>query len=145
MIYEIRNSIGEKVKVIPKVELYAVKDFMGRDLPGLAIDLVNADNLEPYARLTVSLREFISWKNCAYIDTNNCSFANQLLKYGIAEDTGLKKRSGYCEYPLWVFKEEFLREHGAENYQKYREEYDNYMRPYMVSEDEEEELGGIEQ
>jgi hypothetical protein len=68
-----------------------------------------------------------------------------LLKYGIAEDTGLKKGSGYYEYPLWVFKEEFLREHGAENYQKYREEYDNYMRPYMESEDEEEELGGIEQ
>ena len=42
-------------------------------------------------------------------------------------DTGIKKLSGYCQYPLWVFSEQFLKEHGAENYQKYSDAYDEYM------------------
>lgn len=67
-----------------------------------------------------------SLRNAAYIDTNNCYFAQQLLEQGIAKDTGLKKRSGFCEYPLWVFEEGFLREIGKENYEKYKAAYDTY-------------------
>ena len=149
MIYEITDSCGKKVQVRPKVELYAVKNFMGKKMPGLAIDLVTAgDYPEPYARLTVSFGEFISIKNAAYIDTNNCRFAEQLLQYGFAQDTGLKTRSGYCQYPLWLFKEDFLKEHGAENYQKYSDAYDEYMNPYtsdVEETDENQEIGGMKQ
>ena len=49
-------------------------------------------------------------KNCAYIDTNNCDFTDQLLEQGIAQPTGFTKHSGFCEYPLWVFDEEKLKE-----------------------------------
>ena len=118
MILEITDYFGAPVKLQPRVELYSVRDFMGREMPGLAIVLDEVmgepDEMEPYATLTVSFGEFIGLKNSAYIDTNNCRFAQQLLDQGIAEDTGLRKSSGFCEYPLWGFKKEFLEEIGGE-------------------------------
>ena len=93
MTLKIMNLFGEQVTLQPRVELYSVTDFMGRELPGLAIVLDEVtgspDGLEEYAFLTVSFGEFISIKNSAYIDTNNCPFAEQLLSQGIAEPTGL--------------------------------------------------------
>ena len=74
----------------------------------------------------MGVRAWSSLRNAAYIDTNNCYFAQQLLEQGIAKDTGLKKHSGFCEYPLWVFEEGFLREIGKENYEKYKAAYDTY-------------------
>ena len=70
-------------------------------------------------------------KDCAFIDTNNCPFAPQLLSDEIAQDTGHSKISGYCEYPLWVFKEDFLKEIGGEKYEQYFEQFDAYMRREM--------------
>ena len=46
----------------------------------------------------------------------------------IAEDTGLRKSSGFCEYPLWAFKQEFLEEIGGENYAEYSQCHDAYMK-----------------
>lgn len=83
--------------------------------------------MEPYACLTTSFGEFIGIKDSAYIDTNNCPFAEQLLEQGIAEPTGLSKTSGFCQYPLWIFKKEFLQEVGGENYQIYSKAFDQYM------------------
>ena len=148
MIYEINTNYGGKSKVKPSVELYAVKDFTGKEMSGLAIRLTDAETLEPYTMLTKSFGEFIGIKNAAYIDTNNCPFANQLFEKGIARDTGLKKTSGRCEYPLWIFNKDFLLEHGAENYQKYSDAYDEYMNPYtsdVEETDENQEIGGMKQ
>ena len=112
MILEITDYFGNPVKLQPRVELYSVRDFMGKEMPGLAIvldEIMGApDEMEQYATLTVSFGEFIGLKDSAYIDTNNCRFAQQLLDQGIAVDTGLRKSSGFCEYPLWGFKKEFL-------------------------------------
>ena len=69
-----------------------------------------------------------SYADSAYIDTNNCRFTQQLLDQGIAVDTGLRKSSGFCEYPLWEFKKEFLEEIGSENYAEYSRRYDAYMK-----------------
>ena len=148
MIYEINTNYGGKSKVKPSVELYAVKDFTGKEMSGLAIRLTDAETLEPFMMLTKSFGEFIGIKNAAYIDTNNCPFANQLFEKGIARDTGLKKTSGRCEYPLWIFNKDFLLEHGAENYQKYSDAYDEYMNPYtsdVEETDENQEIGGMKQ
>lgn len=148
MIYEINTNYGGKSKVKPSVELYAVKDFTGKEMSGLAIRLTDAETLEPFMMLTKSFGEFIGIKNAAYIDTNNCPFANQLFEKGIARDTGLKKTSGRCEYPLWIFNKDFLLEHGAENYQKYSDAYDEYMNPYTAEAeetDEHQEIGGMKQ
>lgn len=127
----ITNFLGTAVTLRPKVELYSVTDFMGREMPGLAVELYQLDNesgdLEPYACLTTCFGEFIGIKDSAYIDTNNCPFAEQLLEQGIAEPTGLSKTSGFCQYPLWVFKEEFLQQVGGEKYQIYSKVFDQYM------------------
>lgn len=125
------DTFGTPITLRPEVGLYEARDFTGQTLPGLAVqlDLVGDDGeLEPYATLTTSFGEFISIKNAAYIDTNNCPFAESLLSQGIADPTGLYKTSGFCQYPLWVFREDFLREVGGEHYQKYSEAHDRYMR-----------------
>lgn len=128
---------GEVETVRLRLALYEEVDALfGKKMPGLAIlaETVEKDGeTYPYADVTVSLGEFIGMKNCAYIDTNNCTFTQELLelrtKSGkpIAVNTGLTKRSGFCEYPLWLFDEEFLREIGNEAYQTYSEAYDKYM------------------
>lgn len=42
--------------------------------------------------------------NQAYIDTNNCSWAETMLKqHKFAKDTGNWERSGFCSYPLYEF------------------------------------------
>ena len=136
MTLEIKDYFGKPVSLTPRVGLYEVYDFMGKEMPGLAILLDETDSGEPYAVLTVSFGEFISVKNSAYIDTNNCRFADQLLDQGIAEPTSFTKQSGFCTYPLWVFKEEFLQEIGGESYQKYSQAYDDYFDSISESEDE---------
>ena len=104
----IRDFEGKTVTLVPKLGLYSVADFMGQEMPGLAVDLDQytgpSSPPAPYARLTVNFGEFISIPNSAYIDTNNFPFADQLLEQGIAEQTSLKKTSGFCTYPLWIFK-----------------------------------------
>lgn len=145
-IFKINDLLGQQVDLQPRVELYSVRDFMGQEMPGLAIvlDEVNneLDGDGQYAVLTVSFGEFISAKDCAYIDTNNCYFAQQLLVQGIAEDTGLSRNSGFCQYPLWHFKEDFLKEIGGEAYEEYSRRYSEYMQSagFDEMEDEDEDI-----
>lgn len=127
MKIKIKDFLDKTVVLTPKVELYEVLDFMGEKMPGLAIAFKDDEDYQ-YCVLTVSFGEFIGIKNAAYIDVNNCPFADQLLASGIAEDAGFRKNSGFCSYPLWVFKEDFLVEHGKENYKKYSDAYDAYMQ-----------------
>ena len=124
MMLTITDCFGQRVSLKPRVELYRVHDFMGAKMPGLAIALytVGTDAVEDeelYAVLTVSFGEFIGLQNAAYIDTNNCYFARQLLDQGIAKDTGLTKRSGFCEYPLYLFNVDKLRELCPDGMDKY--------------------------
>ena len=89
---------------------------------------------QPFANFTLNFGEFIGMKNSAYIDTNNCWFSDEILQTGIAEDTGLYKFSGMCKYPLWQFKEEFLKSVNEDLYLQYSKEYDEYMSEYAPSE-----------
>lgn len=140
MVFEISEYYtGGKIRLKPRVELYDTRDYTGKQMPGLAIVLDEVDQnenvTEQYAVLTVSFGDFLALKNCAFIDTNNCPFAPQLLSDEIAQDTGHSKISGYCEYPLWVFKEDFLKEIGGEKYEQYSEQFDAYMRREMSEDD----------
>lgn len=130
MDYKIKDFYGRELTVQPRLALYSVQDFAGKEMPGLAITLIDVtDSNQPtdYCDLTVSFGEFIGMKNCAYIDTNNCDFTEQLLEQGIATPTSFTKQSGMCEYPLWIFDEEKLKEMGAEAYHKYSTEYRKYF------------------
>ena len=129
MKFEIRNFLGTKLQLEPRLGLYRVSDMMGKRLPGLAVflDEITSAGREPYCALTVSVGKFLGIKNSAYIDTNNCAFAKQLLKPEIAQATGIYKARGFCRYPLWIFSEKFLKEVDAETYRTYAKEYDSYM------------------
>lgn len=134
MDYKIKDFYGRELVVQPRLSLYSVRDFAGKEMPGLAITLIDVtDSNDPtdYCDLTVSFGEFIGMKNCAYIDTNNCDFADQLLKQGMATKTQFTKKSGFCEYPLWLFEEKDLREMGEAAYGTYYLEYDKYMAEKM--------------
>ena len=91
MKLEIRNFLGEQIQLEPRLGLYRVSDMMGKKLPGLAVflDELTPAGREPYCALTVSFGKFIGIKNSAYIDTNNCGFAGQLLKPEIAQATAI--------------------------------------------------------
>ena len=99
MVFEISEYYtGGKIRLKPRVELYDTRDYTGKQMPGLAIVLDEVDQnenvTEQYAVLTVSFGDFLALKNCAFIDTNNCPFAPQLLSDEIAQDTGHSKISG---------------------------------------------------
>ena len=116
MLFEITEYYtGEKIRMKPRVELYDTRDYMGKQMTGLAIVLDEVDQnenvTEQYAVLTVSFGDFLTMKNCAFIDTNNCPFAPQLLSDKIAQDTG------------------------GEKYEQYSEQFDAYMRREMSEDD----------
>lgn len=125
----IKDIAGEKVELIPELVMVDVLDFMDQEQHniGLRLYVEGEYGLEPYASLTVNFGEFIGAKDCAYVDTNNCYFADQLLAQGIARDTGLTKQSGFCTYPLWQFNAEFLQGVNGKLYELYSSEYNQYM------------------
>ncbi|MBE7083782.1 MAG: DUF3849 domain-containing protein [Clostridiales bacterium] len=139
--FKVKDFNNEEVRLKPTLELYTVSDGITNDKQyGIAIRLneYNAnknEDLGQYEILTKSFGEFIGYKNTAYIDVNNCPFANQLLDLGIAKETGFTKQSGYATYPLWQFDEQFLKEIGAENYEKYSNKYDEYMSQFNEPEE----------
>lgn len=66
MEYIITDSRGNQIVLEPTLALYSVRDFTGKKMPGLAIDLIditNKDDPVEYHSLTVSFGEFIGMKN----------------------------------------------------------------------------------
>lgn len=82
---------------------------------GFGIALQAYQDGEPYGVATVNVPsitgicEFIGIKNSAYMDTNNFPWVTEFLDKGIAKDTGFTRRSGFCEYPLYQFDENWLK------------------------------------
>lgn len=78
----------------------------------LAISLVSFEDgyPEPFGDLTVNV-EAPAPIYCGYLDTSNLSNAEKfMIDNGLGEFTGLMGRSGYCEYPLYMFNVDKLRE-----------------------------------
>ena len=115
----------QKITVKPVVHLYTVQNYMNQKRFGLCLDLLyESEEKEwlPFCRLTTNFSEWIGLKNAAYVDLNNCPFATQLLDAEFAKDTGFTKKSGFCEYPLWVFEEDFLRRAEGE-FERYEKDF----------------------
>ncbi|MFQ9053615.1 MAG: DUF4313 domain-containing protein [Oscillospiraceae bacterium] len=132
MTFEIKDYFETPVILEPRVELYTVYDFMGKELAWplrLFLICLSKEQMRKNSSLFLqkSFEEFIGLKNSAYVDINNCPFAPQLLNRGFAKDTGLYKESGFCSYPLWTFDETVLKETGGEKYERYARAYDEYM------------------
>lgn len=59
---------------------------------------------ELYADITVNLNHPCASSEYAFIDINNCPWAEaMILEMGIGQPTGITERSGFCTYPLYRF------------------------------------------
>ena len=80
-----------------------------------------SEHTEPYGDMTVN-QDSKAPDYCGYVDTNNMPELAQFIEENkIGEFTGLTKRSGFCEYPLYLFDPEKLRElcpDGMEAYER---------------------------
>lgn len=64
----------------------------------------------PFATLTVNLNEKLPG-NQAYVDVNNCPWASEFIAVnGIGRFTGKIGFSGWCEYPLYEFDLDKIKE-----------------------------------
>ena len=65
---------------------------------------------EPFADVTVNI-DAPAPNYCGYLDTNNLSNVERFVcENDLGEFTGLTGRSGFCEYPLYLFNVDKLRE-----------------------------------
>lgn len=92
-----------------KVQL-EINNYMNNN--GLYLGLMGKedDYFEPYGDISVNLGVKAP-DYCAYVDLNNMP---ELVKFieenDLGEFTGLTQRSGFCEYPLYMFNVDKLRE-----------------------------------
>lgn len=95
---ELMTSKGNTIVVRIKINTYA-------DNGCICIGLVSLDGEfeEPYADVTVNLGgEAIDY--CGYLDTGNLPELEAFItENGIGEHTGFTKKSGFNEYPFYVF------------------------------------------
>ena len=65
---------------------------------------------EPFADVTVNIDAPVP-DYCGYLDTNNLSKVEKFVtENDLGEFTGIMGQSGYCQYPLYLFNVEKLRE-----------------------------------
>lgn len=105
---------GERIKVSLEINMYVNNGC-------LYIGLVEQGDEypEPYGDMTVNL-EGKAPSYCGYIDTNSMPELEKFItENDIGEFTGLTKRSGFCEYPLYLFNVDKLRELCPEGMQMY--------------------------
>lgn len=128
-----KTLYGDEKTIIPRLVFYPGQDMLlnkERLNIGLYLYEIDGNELEPYGVITKNFGEFIAMKNVAYIDTNN--FGEGIIdwmeenKWGIR--TSLTKTSGFCQYPLFSFNENFLKSISLDGTKYY--EYENLFNEY---------------
>lgn len=128
-----------------QVDIFKKMCGLPSDAIGIAIRAKNGYTddwgLPEYSVITVNIPgpfgepELIGMVNCAYMDINNSGRLIEELKKlrfngnPVVKDTGFNKRSGFVEYPLFQFDENWLRSlpltYGAfGNYEKYLAQFE---------------------
>ena len=93
-IYEVKTEYGT-YRVIVSKQKYQSNDT-------LAIRLIDEEG--PFAIITVNLDCYGASDDMAYVDTNNCPWAEEFIKENkLGEHTGTYGKSGFCTYPLYRF------------------------------------------
>jgi hypothetical protein len=78
---------------------------------GLFLELLDRESMEPFCNLTTNLPGGDVPPFSAFLDVNHLEGAREFVeKSGLAEDTGITRRSGFVTYPLYLFNAEALRE-----------------------------------
>ncbi len=87
-----------------------INNYMNNN--GLYLGLMGReeDDFEPYGDISVNLGTKAP-DYCAYVDLNNMPELEKFIEENdLGEFTGLTQRSGFCEYPLYMFNVDKLRE-----------------------------------
>ena len=80
----------------------------------LCVELVNLTD-GPIARITTCLVDGDCQPNEAYVDTNNCPWAEQFIKDNkLGKPVGIIRNSGFCSYTLYEFDMDELVKHMEE-------------------------------
>ena len=100
----LQSQYGREIKVSLEINTYLNNGCM-------YIGLVEQGEYpEPYGDLTVNLMGKVP-DYCGYVDLNNMPELEKFIADNeLGEFTGLMKRSGFCEYPLYLFNVDRLRE-----------------------------------
>ena len=100
----LQSRYGGEIKVSLEINTYLNNGCM-------YISLVEQGEYpEPYGDLTVNLMGKVP-DYCGYVDLNNMPELEKFIADNeLGEFTGLMKRSGFCEYPLYLFNVDRLRE-----------------------------------
>ena len=99
-----------------------------KPLYSLALVLTDPKTWEDFP-VTVSFGNLIGAKNYTYFDVNNCpGIVEALVDAGVISLPVLTMRSGFVEYPLCSFTDEFINTFGGVEYEAYSKAYDDYMR-----------------
>lgn len=103
---EVKTPFGTYKNIVATVSKYRADD-------SLAVQLW--DDEGPFATLTVCLSDPTLSENEAYIDTNNCPWAMQLIEtYELGWRTYKTRTSGWCMYEAVEFDLEKLKEYTEE-------------------------------
>lgn len=144
--FDYTDRFGDKVTLVPELALYSADDILtNKERNNIAIRLwyKEGEEIEPYGVLTTYLGEFLAIKNAAYIDTNNNGeqIIDWLEQNNFGTLTPLTKRSGFCEYPLFVFDEKFLKEIDYNHcYNQYEDLFNEYYKTFEEPEIEEPDM-----
>ena len=87
-------------------DIYLIADKYSNNgsLAVIVMDITDEGYEEQFDVITVNLPFGCADETHAYIDTNNSSWAEKMLKeMKIAKPTGDYGYSGYCKYPLYKF------------------------------------------
>ena len=99
------TQFGERKKMVIEINMYVNNGCMY-----IGLQEQVEDYFEPYGDLTVNLEGKVP-DYCGYVDVNNMPQIEKfIVDNDIGEFTGLSKKSGFCEYPLYLFNVDKLRE-----------------------------------
>ena len=108
------TQFGERKKMVIEINMYVNNGCMY-----IGLQEQVEDYFEPYGDLTVNLEGKVP-DYCGYVDVNNMPQIEKfIVDNDIGEFTGLSKKSGFCEYPLYLFNVDKLRELCPEGMQMY--------------------------
>ena len=92
-----------------KVQL-EINNYMNNNGLYLGLKRKEDNNFEPYGDISVNLGVKAP-DYCAYVDLDNMPELEKFIEENdLGEFTGLTQRSGFCEYPLYMFHVDKLRE-----------------------------------
>lgn len=105
---------------LEKVQL-EISNYMNNNGLYIGLNAVGGEYTESYGDITVNL-DGKAPDYCGYVDINNMPELEKFIEENeLGEFTGLTKRSGFCEFPLYMFNPDKLREmcpEGMEGYER---------------------------